>query len=532
MGVNMDSMYLENLDEFVNDESRIVTYKWLSLTLGVHTNVAKQMLYHFVTSQRDADKGDGLNVTYVVSGIVGDEGDTPDVHKVVLAREENLATVKAKLKEIISVHIYSVQKTKLNDMSVLYTANYDKVKENIMNICRYSGIECSEAKVHSTADLAKREQQNAYHAPHDPTKTESKKKPSQMKMSIKKESTSENDVKQTIGSSKPTGKNNQIASMFARQVKTADDKEEGTKPEKAGRPNMGESKKTSSSSAKFKPKGNISNFFNKCPPVKKPQTPDSTKPTSEKPLSPTTGSDKSESTISSPIITESCSPSSINIESQESSKDSQVVSKEVHSSPKKAKTKAKSQTKIASKAKGKNKRKQGKGDQEPKMKRKRIMQLSDSESSSDEENEEEAAFCPSPPPPEPVCVESDEEIPATPQPDSLDLVNNGGRAKKRKLVNETYAGEGGFLVTIKKYKCIEVSDEEDVTSPKKENASLETKTETSPETEMNTSPKLIGDLPQSKTKTSRNKTTKSKKKPHDLDTKKKQSSIMSFFSKS
>uniref|UniRef100_A0ACB8ENU0 DNA polymerase delta subunit 3 n=1 Tax=Sphaerodactylus townsendi TaxID=933632 RepID=A0ACB8ENU0_9SAUR len=30
-----DELYLENIDEFVTDQNRVVTYKWLSYTLGV-----------------------------------------------------------------------------------------------------------------------------------------------------------------------------------------------------------------------------------------------------------------------------------------------------------------------------------------------------------------------------------------------------------------------------------------------------------------------------------------------------------------
>ncbi|XP_036180874.1 DNA polymerase delta subunit 3 isoform X5 [Myotis myotis] len=37
-----DQLYLENIDEFVTDQNKIVTYKWLSYTLGVHVNQAKQ----------------------------------------------------------------------------------------------------------------------------------------------------------------------------------------------------------------------------------------------------------------------------------------------------------------------------------------------------------------------------------------------------------------------------------------------------------------------------------------------------------
>lgn len=53
-----------------------------------------------------------------------------------LVREEKLALIKSLLKDVMSVHIYSVQKSKLSDMSVLYTVNYDEVKKNILNINR------------------------------------------------------------------------------------------------------------------------------------------------------------------------------------------------------------------------------------------------------------------------------------------------------------------------------------------------------------------------------------------------------------
>uniref|UniRef100_D6RG54 DNA polymerase delta subunit 3 n=1 Tax=Mus musculus TaxID=10090 RepID=D6RG54_MOUSE len=36
-----EQLYLENIDEFVTDQNKIVTYKWLSYTLGVHVNQAK-----------------------------------------------------------------------------------------------------------------------------------------------------------------------------------------------------------------------------------------------------------------------------------------------------------------------------------------------------------------------------------------------------------------------------------------------------------------------------------------------------------
>lgn len=504
-------MYLENLDEFINDEGRIVTYKWLSLTLGVHTNVAKQMLYHFVSSQHDSDKGDNLNVTYIVSGVVAREGDHPGVHKIWLVKEDSLAAAKTKMKDVISVHIYSVQKTKLQDMNVLYSANYDKVKENIMSINKYSGIECPDAKVRSTAALAKIRQENAYQAPPEPVKKESKYKPSQIKNDIKKEPGSENDDKQT------NGKSNQIASMFARQNKKVEVKKEGAKHKKTP------------SSAGSKTKGGISAFFNKGPVVKKSDAAESV------PLSPSkTSPSKSESSkcspiksgsgASSPVKADSIVSSSSETELQESVKESQVESVDTDSSPKRAKKQSKIK---AQQQRGKNKRKKGKCDEAPKMKRTRIMQLSDSESSSEEEVEEELFLSPSPPPPEVHCVESDSDeiIPPTPQPKSQDLLNKGGQGRRRKLVDKTFEDEDGYIVTKKEYEFVEDSGDEDV---------AEMKMDTSPkfETEISPGSTKTSNLHQSKTKTSpQKKSTKATKKSQVADHKKKQSNITNFFSK-
>ena len=39
--------YMEDLQGFVFDEAKCVTYKWLSITLGVSADVSKRMLYEF-----------------------------------------------------------------------------------------------------------------------------------------------------------------------------------------------------------------------------------------------------------------------------------------------------------------------------------------------------------------------------------------------------------------------------------------------------------------------------------------------------
>ncbi|XP_034021688.1 DNA polymerase delta subunit 3-like [Thalassophryne amazonica] len=86
----MDELYLDNIDEFVNDDNKIVTYKWLSLTLGVHVNTAKQMLFHYLDHKRKESAAQ-LHATYLVSGKFMENGQAS--HKVSVVREEQLEGV-------------------------------------------------------------------------------------------------------------------------------------------------------------------------------------------------------------------------------------------------------------------------------------------------------------------------------------------------------------------------------------------------------------------------------------------------------
>uniref|UniRef100_A0A672MBU9 DNA polymerase delta subunit 3 n=1 Tax=Sinocyclocheilus grahami TaxID=75366 RepID=A0A672MBU9_SINGR len=148
---DMDDLYLDNIDEFVNDQNKIVTYKWLSLTLGVHVNTAKQMLYHYLQQKRNESSGTPLHATYLVSGKCVENGST--CHKVSVVREDKLDAVKAKMDVTISVHVYSVQRAELKDSSPLYNTDYEAVKENLKNCNKYSAIRCAAAVPMSSAGL-------------------------------------------------------------------------------------------------------------------------------------------------------------------------------------------------------------------------------------------------------------------------------------------------------------------------------------------------------------------------------------------
>ncbi|XP_030055611.1 DNA polymerase delta subunit 3-like [Microcaecilia unicolor] len=139
----MDELYLENIDEFVTDQNKIVTYKWLSHTLGVHVNQAKQMLYEYVERKRKESLGVQLHVTYLVTGKLIQNGYT--FHKVAVVKEEQLEALKSRLAVTASVHVYSIQKAALKDSGPLFNTDYDIIKTNLQNCNKYSAIQCPAA---------------------------------------------------------------------------------------------------------------------------------------------------------------------------------------------------------------------------------------------------------------------------------------------------------------------------------------------------------------------------------------------------
>ncbi|XP_059785446.1 DNA polymerase delta subunit 3 isoform X1 [Balaenoptera ricei] len=150
-----DQFYLENIDEFVTDQNKIVTYKWLSYTLGVHVNQAKQMLYDYVERKRKENSGAQLHVTYLVSGSLIQNGHS--CHKVAVVREDKLEAVKSKLAVTASVHVYSIQKAMLKDSGPLFNTDYDILKSNLQNCSKFSAIQCAAAVPRAPAESSSSE---------------------------------------------------------------------------------------------------------------------------------------------------------------------------------------------------------------------------------------------------------------------------------------------------------------------------------------------------------------------------------------
>ncbi|KAK4014330.1 hypothetical protein OUZ56_026856 [Daphnia magna] len=139
---------LENVEQFVNDENKIVTYEFLSQNCGIHVNLAKTVLERYVEELKKKKKDLLYQVVYSLAGYVGKN------IRCLLVKDTNLKETILKLDKIISLHVYSVQKGKLDTLSLLYNSNLTEFKKSIQQCCSQSGISCPAAKLKPHAELA------------------------------------------------------------------------------------------------------------------------------------------------------------------------------------------------------------------------------------------------------------------------------------------------------------------------------------------------------------------------------------------
>ncbi|XP_074428332.1 DNA polymerase delta subunit 3 isoform X2 [Larus michahellis] len=407
-----DELYLENIDEFVTDQNRIVTYKWLSYTLGVHVNQAKQMLYDYVERKRKENSGAQLHVTYLVAGDLIQNGHV--CHKVAVVREDKLEAMKSKLAMIASVHVYSIQKALLKDSGPLYNTDYDIVKTNLHNCSKFSAIHCAAAVPRTLAEV------------------------SQVQTSVQADSQTPSDTnavsvpvvnghgpstaKQTL--QQPKG----IMGMFAAKA--------ASKPQDTNKETKAEAKETpgvSAVSSKPPAKGNImNNFFGKAAMNKLKVNSVPEQPKEEK--------------VVKPSVPEAEPESSPNTVAEKPGKKTEPARSQQKDKKSKMKRVDKSDNE------------EERDPENLKKKRKRIKQLQSD--SSDEED------VPLPPTPEEEKAPSPPPVPALKtelEPASTE-VSAGGRKRKRKRVLKSKMfidSEEGCMVTEKVYESESCTDSED-----------------------------------------------------------------------
>ncbi|XP_069678092.1 DNA polymerase delta subunit 3-like isoform X2 [Periplaneta americana] len=488
-------MYLQNVEEYVMDEDKIVTYKWLSKNLDIHVNTAKQLLYYFASTQKN-----NVNTTYLIGGVLNDETGC----KILIVREEDLEVIKKQFKVITSQHVYSIQKAKvLRDLNLLYAVDSyrrtkDEGKERLGAITYSHPVLRSKEEVERLRKKSRAESANVDGKQWPSSVASTNKK--QPVSSVKKEEVQTSaEISKEENNAKKDVKTGGIAAMFAAQSNKSKQHDSAE----------GKSKVIEKPAAKSKGNSRISMFFSRQPEktVEKVSANDDTASNSQ---------DKQKEKEDEGFATD------------ENLKPQQSENKEVKVTKKSENTK-KDENTVMNKVEKKNAKRTGKKQDKSKKrklnaekdvsstkKRKRIVIMSDSEESSDDDifdkdddGDDEAPDSPPPHETAPQQPESDPEdmIPPTPE-----IEYKKGRKRVRKLKDKTYLDEDGYLLTKKEYVFESCTDSEGEAEKENERKKLK---EIEVEETTNTN-SAVKQLP-AKKKTSPQKT--------------KQASLMNFFKK-
>ncbi|KAI1748440.1 DNA polymerase subunit Cdc27 [Xylaria castorea] len=132
--------YKQYLAQKILTEDQLVTYRLLSRALGVHVNLAKEMLYDFHKWQNDKRPGT-LHATYIIYGTkstpaqpdgdvemtdsqTSEDIDAPfsdlvPIYTLSLVSQEQLEETLSQYTEVASIHVYSLAPHPLKDLQLL-----------------------------------------------------------------------------------------------------------------------------------------------------------------------------------------------------------------------------------------------------------------------------------------------------------------------------------------------------------------------------------------------------------------------------
>jgi len=116
--MSSEAVYLETLRQWVLDDKKVVTYRFLGNQLQIPSDIAKQLLYVFVKKQQ------GISVVYFLSGV-----SSSGAHLVSVVQDKKLEEIKKTMSTIFSLHVYSVQEKMASDSSVLFSVDNSSYQE-------------------------------------------------------------------------------------------------------------------------------------------------------------------------------------------------------------------------------------------------------------------------------------------------------------------------------------------------------------------------------------------------------------------
>ena len=99
-----DELWFQNLEEWIFDESKLVTYKYLAASLKIHVNAAKKMLYTF-----NKESSRKTFAVYLVVGSINEE-----CH-IRLIADEGIEKEEAKFDKVLSKHVYALGQPSIYD---------------------------------------------------------------------------------------------------------------------------------------------------------------------------------------------------------------------------------------------------------------------------------------------------------------------------------------------------------------------------------------------------------------------------------
>lgn len=133
-----EELWWQNLEEWIFDESQVVTYKYLAANLNIHVNSAKRMLFTFHDQKKGNNKTKAI---YVISGLLDDQ-----MH-VKLVTEDDLKQEEKKLKKGLSKHIFALYDSsmKCDLQSALFGEKVNSKKVND-EIIPHRSIQCEKSQ--------------------------------------------------------------------------------------------------------------------------------------------------------------------------------------------------------------------------------------------------------------------------------------------------------------------------------------------------------------------------------------------------
>ena len=127
---------MEQLQEALEDENIVVTYKWLSFTFGISANSAKKVLQDFLDSKPDQEKV-GFTVTHCFYGIPYDSLQSLTI---CLAKKEQKEAIEKKFVRVIGSHVYSISKNSESVSTQIYNSDSDLISKNLSLLNNYSSV--------------------------------------------------------------------------------------------------------------------------------------------------------------------------------------------------------------------------------------------------------------------------------------------------------------------------------------------------------------------------------------------------------